>query len=57
MGRMVLMRIPPHLLTETAARIHRMLAAAPVPASPMAGLTAERAEELIAAIRDGRDDR
>jgi prevent-host-death family protein len=41
-----------------AARIHELLseaAAAPVPSGP--GLTAERADELIAEIRTGRDSR
>jgi len=43
---------------EDAGRIHELLtqaAAEPLPEGP--GLTAERAEELIAAIRTGRDAR
>jgi prevent-host-death family protein len=43
---------------EDAARIHKLLAeaaAAPVPDGP--GLTEQRAEELIAGIRAGRDVR
>jgi prevent-host-death family protein len=43
---------------ESATRVHDLIsaaAAAPVPAE--VGLTAERAEQLIAEIRSGRDDR
>lgn len=43
---------------EDAERIHELLteaAAAPLPEGP--GLTAQRAEELIGAIRAGRDTR
>lgn len=68
-GRPVAVVIRPDILwsrrvggaLDDAERIHELLtaaAAAPLPAeSETAGLTAERAEELIAAIRAGRDAR
>ena len=65
-GRAVAVLVRPDMLRsrragaalEDAARIHELLtraAVAPVPKGP--GLTAQRAEELIAGIRAGRDAR
>jgi antitoxin (DNA-binding transcriptional repressor) of toxin-antitoxin stability system len=43
---------------QDAERVHDLLAAAAAELQPSrAGLTAERAEELIAAVRAGRDGR
>ncbi len=50
------MRARAHVVIEDAARVHELLdvaAAAELPTEP--GLTAARAEELIRAIRAGRD--
>jgi antitoxin (DNA-binding transcriptional repressor) of toxin-antitoxin stability system len=52
------MRARAHVVIEDAARIHELVdlaGAAELPAEP--GLSAARAEELISAIRAGRDRR
>ena len=56
MVRPDVMRARANVVIEDAARIHELIdaaAAAELPAEP--GLTAARAEELINAIRAGRD--
>jgi antitoxin (DNA-binding transcriptional repressor) of toxin-antitoxin stability system len=64
-GRMVAVIVRPDVLRsrrarpalDDADRIHELLAEAAAAALPEAGLTAERAEELIGEIRAGRDAR
>ena len=52
------MRSRANVIIEDAGRIHELIAAAGASEVPGdAGLTAERAEELIRAIRTGRDSR
>lgn len=51
------MRSRANMVIEDADRIHELIAAAGAAELPRAGLTPERAEELISAIRSGRDAR
>jgi antitoxin (DNA-binding transcriptional repressor) of toxin-antitoxin stability system len=53
-----IMRSRANVIIEDAGRIHDLIAAAGASEPPAdAGLTPERAEELIRAIRSGRDAR
>jgi len=51
------MRSRANVIIEDAGRIHELIAAAGAAELPKGGLTPERAEELISAIRSGRDSR